>query len=524
MRRASRVVPATVALLAAACTGGGGTMPGGSGTAATARPSPGHTPSPNMLVTCPVRGDLLCGSIDVPLDRADPDAGTISIGFSVHPHTDGSTPVAEPIFALPGGPGSGGIDVMEFALEMDPILAHHDIVAISPRGTGQSAPIDCPDLQNGWHTAAELRAAVRSCGELLGGAADRYGSGDVALDVEMVRRALGYDRIDLYAFSYGSVPEQAYVVRFPEHVHALVLDAGMAVTDQAHAWAWDLGVPGALVREVALMCTRTDSCIADPEGAIRWLAHLAASHPVRGQVELPGGGPEDVLIDEPEVANLLQSTGTCTACGQIDPVELMGAISSLRRGNRQPLLRIADLHALTPPDRGPDPVDFSAGDNFAAFCNDQDFVWERTDPMSVRIAKFREAVAAFRPDAFAPFTVGGWMAFTQPDGCLGWPAPDRFEPAVPAGAELPGVPTLILAGDSDTVVPRELVETLHAEFPGAAFVTVAGAGHPVVGPAWGSCAAELVAQMFDSLEITDSSCAGARSPRSDDRVPASLGK
>jgi pimeloyl-ACP methyl ester carboxylesterase len=102
------------------------------------------------------------------------------------------------------------------------------------------------------------------------------------------------------------------------------------------------------------------------------------------------------------------------------------------------------------------------------------------------------------------------MAFTQPDGCLGWPAPDRFEPAVPAGAEFPEVPTLILAGDSDTIVPRELVETLHAEFPDAAFVTVAGAGHPVTGPAWGDCAPGLVAQMFDSLEIADSSCARAR--------------
>ena len=29
------------------------------------------------------------------------------------------------------------------------------------------------------------------------------------MDVEAVRRALGYDQVDFYAFSYGSVPEQA---------------------------------------------------------------------------------------------------------------------------------------------------------------------------------------------------------------------------------------------------------------------------------------------------------------------------
>ncbi len=509
MRRAAWAVLALFSVVAAACTGTDERTSGSP--AAPARPSRPPPAGVPRLATCPDRGDLLCGSIDVPLDRAHPEGPSISIGFSVHPHTDEAVPANEPIFSLPGGPGSGASDVMNFMLTMDPVLAHHDIVAISPRGTGRSEPIDCADLQNGWRTAAELREAVRTCGEHLGDDADRYGSGDVALDVEAVRRALGYDRIDLYAFSYGAVPEQAYAVRFPQHVHALVFDAGMAVTDPPHTWVWGLGIPGALVRDVALMCARSEHCgVRDPTRVIRWLVHRAAVRPIRGRLQLPAGELEGVEVDEPEVANLLGSAGTCVVCGQIDPVELVNASSALRHGDPEPLLRIAHVHELGPPDAAPDPAAFSVGDNFAAFCNDADFVWDRTDPVRVRRTEFERAVAAFPPGAFAPFSVRAWMAIRQPSGCLGWPAPDRFEPAVPVGAVFPRVPTLILAGDGDTVVPSEVVETLRHELPGATYVTVAGAGHPVAGPAWGDCGAELVGQMFDSLEITDSSCAKPR--------------
>jgi pimeloyl-ACP methyl ester carboxylesterase len=144
----------------------------------------------------------------------------------------------------------------------------------------------------------------------------------------------------------------------------------------------------------------------------------------------------------------------------------------------------------------------------AALCNDQNFVWDRSDPVDVRRAKFRAAVAAFDPDAFAPFSVRGWTAFIQPEACLTWPGPDRFEPVVPdAATARASVPTLILAGDSDTIVPVEVVGTLRDRFPRAAFVTVAGAGHPVARAAWGDCAAQLVRQMFDALEVTDAACA-----------------
>ena len=79
--------------------------------------------------------------------------------------------------------------------------------------------------------------------------------------------------------------------------------------------------------------------------------------------------------------------------------------------------------------------------------NDQDFVWNRTDSVSVRQAKYERALAAQGQTAFAPFSPQAWQEFYIPDMCRTWPAPDRFTPAVPRGATVTGVPTLILAGD-----------------------------------------------------------------------------
>ena len=177
-------------------------------------------------------------------------------------------------------------------------------------------------------------------------------------------------------------------------------------------------------------------------------------------------------------------------CGQLDPAELVNAIAAFRKGNPQPLLAIADDHRPGSGDPG-NPSEFSAGATSATACSDQDFVWNRTDPIAVRERKYRAALAALPPNAFAPFSKRSWVTYLY-EGCLMWPAPDRFVPAVPANATFPNLPTLMLVGDSDTAVPREVSETLHAEFPHATFVLVAGAGHPVAGPAWGHCAAELV--------------------------------
>jgi hypothetical protein len=205
------------------------------------------------------------------------------------------------------------------------------------------------------------------------------------------------------------------------------------------------------------------------------LARAVRQHPVSGTVPVADGTLQTVTVDEVALIGIIRD-------GDLhNGAELAAVADALAAGDSAPLLRLA---AETFGGGGGDstPIDsFSAGDNAAAFCNDADFVWNRTDPVPVRRAKYREGLAELGPNAFAPFSPQAWNEYAIPDFCLRWPAPDRFTPAVPRGATISGVPTLILSGDIDTVVPTSITRTLLKVFRGATLLPVAGSDHPAAG-------------------------------------------
>ena len=99
------VVAAVVAFALAACTGSG-SEPAGSSNPETATTSPHAEVSAfGDLPPCDDDAAWLCGSVSVPLDREDPEGEQLEIAFYVLPHSDDSTPAAEPVFVTPGGPG-----------------------------------------------------------------------------------------------------------------------------------------------------------------------------------------------------------------------------------------------------------------------------------------------------------------------------------------------------------------------------------------------------------------------------------
>jgi hypothetical protein len=87
---------------------------------------------------------------------------------------------------------------------------------------------------------------------------------------------------------------------------------------------------------------------------------------------------------------------------------------------------------------------------------------------------------------------------------LRWPAPDRFTAAVPPGATVRGVPTLILSGDRDTSVPTSNTKALRKVFPDAWFLPVAGAGHPAA--AESDCARSVIADFVRAAHRTGATC------------------
>jgi pimeloyl-ACP methyl ester carboxylesterase len=450
---------------------------------------------------CPEDPAWLCGKVKVPLDRAEPSAGRIPIAFEIFPQQGQGPALTDPILMTAGGPGDSASAKRYFLQYIaGPLLEDRDLVLIDNRGTGKSRPIDCPRLQDGVRNHRDFIDSVGACGRRLRDQADRYGTGDVAMDVEAVRRALGYPRINYYGGSYASVAAQAYAVRYPSRLRSVVVDSGMPVNDPEHIWTWGTHIPGALDRYITLSCVRVPECAAahpDADRAFTGLMRRVARNPVVGAARDQDGNRRRVTVGE------LQLGAIAYVGHWLNGGEIAAAADALRMRDRKPLLRLAAETPVWPGDSG-DPAGFSAGNNAAAFCNDAGAVWERTDPVSVRREKYRDALRAFPSDRFAPYTRRAWTTQFPSDFCLKWPSPDRFVPAVPPGATVTGIPILLIVGDLDTAVPTETTEALLDVFPHAELVTVAGAGHTAAG--WSDCAHGIVNHFFATLDVGDTSC------------------
>jgi pimeloyl-ACP methyl ester carboxylesterase len=136
---------------------------------------------------------------------------------------------ADALFVLAGGPGqAASAFYASVAGAFVRIQRERDIVLIDQRGTGASNPLDCAEDEDRLSQAsdAQILAATQHCLEALRPrASPAYYTTSLAVsDLERVRAALGYERINLYGVSYGTRVAQQYLRRFPARVRTLILD------------------------------------------------------------------------------------------------------------------------------------------------------------------------------------------------------------------------------------------------------------------------------------------------------------
>lgn len=193
----------------------------------------------------------------MPHDRQHPEGASIKIYFELYLHINPG-PAESAILFNTGGPGVGTTSVMRaivFALFVQN-LDVHDFLLIDDRGRGQSAVINCPELQHG---TAPFWVAESDCAAQLGIDDSRYGTGDVAMDTDAVRAALGYDKVDYWGASYGGQDVAAYATRFGKHLRSIVLDAPEG-TPSLRAFLLDGNEAQSTARVVRLDCNRSPTC------------------------------------------------------------------------------------------------------------------------------------------------------------------------------------------------------------------------------------------------------------------------
>ncbi|MER5736307.1 MULTISPECIES: alpha/beta hydrolase [unclassified Streptomyces] len=225
---AGALVAGTVTVLPASAAGTGEPVP---------RPLP-----PLAWADCGTKAypRLQCATLGVPLDHDDPAGRSITLALTRIPHTAKTS--QGPLLVNPGGPGGSGRGMAGYvAASLPPkVAAQYDVIGFDPRGVGKSEPaLDCrpghfdpvrpdsvPRGADGERTAVErAQAFAAACGKKHADVLPHIDTVSTARDLDLIRKALGADRINYLGYSYGTYLGAVYARLYPERVRRMALDS-----------------------------------------------------------------------------------------------------------------------------------------------------------------------------------------------------------------------------------------------------------------------------------------------------------
>jgi pimeloyl-ACP methyl ester carboxylesterase len=445
------------------------------------------------------------GTVTVPLDRADPAAGTTRVAYRLIPRGDQSSPPQGTILFNPGGPGQASIGLAALVRrELAPLLKHRDLLLVDPRGTGRSDALHCRGERDPGLAFAAHQAFVRAigeCGRQLGPRARMYGSAAVADDFEAVRAQLGIPTLDLWGESYGTYLMTVFASRHPEHVRSIVLSGAYPIDFDP----WGRDRLAAARHAIALICARTRTCRG--RAVLDDLARVAArlrQRPVRFTIG-HGARRYRLVLDEGALAELVYADGDPRLLRRVPR-----AVADARTGDMHPLRRLLSerrrARAALIAEPGSAAL-FSVPQSFATQCHDYPRAFSYDDPLPVRRAAYERALGTLDPRPFRPFSPRGWSraGFEATDTCLHWPADPAAAAPLAPGASLPDVPVLVLSGDLDSNTPPLAGRQAARRYGHATWALVANAGHTPT--ASSACAARLATRFVSTLTARPRACA-----------------
>ena len=453
---------------------------------------------------CSASASLQCATLDVPLDRSGQVAGTVRLA-AVRRQAP-TNPAKTAVVALAGGPGQAATPLaLAFGDIMAPALGTRDLLVFDQRGTGDSTPLRCPFF------GTSLSAIGNRCASELGVARGQYTTVASAEDLESLRAQIGYDKLVLYAVSYGTKVALEYASRHPDRVESLVLDSlvlpGGPDTLQRSTFA-------AMRRVLGDLCAG-DACAnisRNPAADLARQVKRLSRKPLRGRLTDGSGRRQKAAMGRGDLLNILLS-------GDNNPTlraELPGALTSARRGDSSPLLRLgarsAGIINLRRQSAG---GDFSDAVFAATLCEEGAFPWERTASGPTRAKQAKARVKELGNAPFYPFNGSSALATEIIELCVAWPV--VAPPPAPTGP-LPNVPTLVINGAADLRTPIEDANRITEFIPGAQVLAIPYTGHSAAASdnSQEKCALRGVSQFFRGEPLTP--CAVAPNPYSPTRV------
>ena len=179
----------------------------------------------------------------MPLDYDGSAGGTVAVSVVRLPASDPARRIGS-LFLNPGGPGGSGVEFTVFAgpfLFTPEVRARFDLVGFDPRGIARSTALRCFGSDTQWGpiftpiafpiTSAEEeiwtsadRYLAGACAQRGGRIIDHMSTANVARDLDVLRQAVGDEKLNYAGYSYGSYLGQVYANMFPGSFRALVID------------------------------------------------------------------------------------------------------------------------------------------------------------------------------------------------------------------------------------------------------------------------------------------------------------
>jgi pimeloyl-ACP methyl ester carboxylesterase len=462
-------------------------------------------------------GGFQCARARVPLDYRQPDGRVISLALI-------RLPAARPrhrigtLFVNPGGPGDSGVDFLRENSAAFPrrVRNRFTIIGFDPRGVARSTPLQCfRDFGDELETYADLplfpmnhlealgieRAnakLVAGCAHRMPRLAEHMTTGDVARDLNLLRRAVRDRRLSFVGYSYGSYLATVYANMFPKRVRAIVADGAI------NPFAWlgkgpvgtkvpidvrlqsDTGTYAALNAFFAACDAHPVACtFAHGPSSSRWKFHrlmlLLQEQPVTtafdGTVDYPTA-VNDVRIDLynqccwEDLSSFLQRLWTHSS----DAAAPSGAAPTAPQARERPVPRrgIASY---------PNGLDAATAVTCSDSHNPTDpSVWERFG-----IAR----------DRVAPYFGRFWTWLDE--ACATWrlPAPGRYDGPF---NRVTSHPLLVIGNRRDPATRYEDAVLLSRTLAKARLLTIDGTGHTSLG-AWSTCARAALRRYLISLRL-----------------------
>ncbi|WP_069169217.1 alpha/beta hydrolase [Streptomyces griseus] len=448
-----------------------------------------RAPSPAPLAWSACGKNLECATIKVPQEYTDPEGAQIPLAVMRHRATDPGHRIGSLIFN-PGGPGVSATETLRNLPKTagtpgafsPAVLARFDVIAMDPRGVGESQAVRClTDEQRAEAAGTDFDPAIpggKPLPQLLADAATftdgcakhqsksflaSLSTDNVARDIDQVRSALGEDKITYYGLSYGTVVGPMYATLFPDRVRQMVLDAPVDTNQwfgNSLPFQNDVAVSSERTLDAWFKTCRSEGTAVcpfgagDPEAAFDTLIDTLEAKPLK--IAPAEGATQGGEFDG---AMALETTRALAGDQNVWPL-LTSALLAAEKGDGALLSTLWSSITVSP-----FPVPTAMFETHTAVrCAD----WKTPSGIAAHKAAATKATAEAK-------RIGTRAAYSALN-CARWPAPNKDRVTKPlTGSGAP--PALVVAGRLDPVTPHHWAENMTRTLDSAVLLTREGVGH-----------------------------------------------